>query len=156
MNMVPVIDIEGVKFEFVLVIEPEKNADGVIAEFMPQSRYKGAGTERLNRHGNGPFCKFRVPRDISYSGVYDITVSDEVRYIGECVDLSKRWGLSQYGSISPKNCYVGGQSTNCKINGRILSHSLNGEIIRLWFYQTSEHKAVESRLLSNFCPSWNG
>lgn len=150
------IDIEGNVFDFVLEIEPEKDGDGKFFELMPQSRYKRYGIDRLNRHGQGPFCRFRVPRDMPYSGVYAVTVSGIISYIGECVNFSVRWGPTQYGTISPKNCFVGGQSTNCKINSRVLKSCSEGKSVKLWFHQTDNYKALEYELLAKINPSWNG
>jgi len=152
----PTLLIDGHVFDFVGDIEPERGADRRVLEFMPQSRYKGHGKQRLNRHGTGPFCRFRAARRIASAGVYVVTVDGESTYIGECANLSVRWGLSQYGSIQPKNCYVGGQSTNCKINGRVLSSTLSGKKIQLWFLPTQDHKAIELKLRTTVNPPWNG
>ena len=156
MTQLTAIDLEGNAFELVCEIQPDRDADGILIEFMPQSRYKRFGIDRLNRHGEGPFCKFRVPRNLAFSGVYAVTVSGEISYIGECVNFSTRWGLSQYGSISPKNCFVGGQSTNCKINSRVLKHCHEGKSVEIWFHKTENYKELETYLLSKLNPPWNG
>ena len=39
----------------------------------------------------------------------------QIIYIGETAGLRQRFNMG-YGNISPRNCYVGGQSTNCKMN----------------------------------------
>jgi len=153
---VPTISIDGHVFEFVEEVLPEVGADGRVMQFMPQSRYKGHGKQRLNPQGAGPFCRFRAAKGIASAGVYVVTVNDETSYVGESVNLSVRWGLGQYGSIQPKNCYVGGQSTNCKVNSRVLSNALAGKKIKLWFYPTHDHKAVELKLRSTVNPPWNG
>lgn len=142
-------------FRFVWAIEPDRDSDGRIREFMPQGRYKGAGTSRLNPHGNGPFCRFKFPRTLNVPGVYAVMVDDQVRYIGECANLSARWGLTQYGSIQPKNCYVGGQSTNCKVNNRVLLAARDGHAVKLWFHQTHEYKPCELVLRAALRPEWN-
>ena len=156
MNSSDVLLIEGVSFQHVCKLEPERNPNGSYMEYLPQGRYKGAGTVRLNPHGQGPFCKFKVPRNLPFSGVYAVVVSNKIVYIGECVNLSVRWGSTQYGAISPKNCYVGGQSTNCKINSRVLLGAREGRAMALWFHKTSDHKALEAALLSKLSPPWNG
>ena len=152
----PTLLIDDNVFDLVEAIEPERGADGHVLEFMPQSRYKGHGKQRLNRHGTGPFCRFHAARRIASAGVYAVTVDGEISYIGECVNLSVRWGLGQYGSIQPKNCYVGGQSTNCKINSRVLSNTHAGKKIQLWFFPTQDHKAIEFKLRTTVNPPWNG
>src|SRR5687768_14084405 len=138
--------LRNIPFRFVCDIKPERDLNGRIREYMPQARYKGAGVSRLNSHGVGPFCRFTVPRNLRFAGVYAVTVSLQTKYIGECANLASRWGLGQYGSIQPKNCYVGGQSTNCKINNYIFKSCHDGQSVQLWFYQTENYIILE-RLL---------
>jgi hypothetical protein len=147
--------IEELPFSLACRIEPELSPNGSIREFMPQARYRGVGISRLNPNGHGPFCKFKVPSQFPFAGVYAVTMSDRIMYIGECVNLSTRWGLSQYGSIQPKNCYVGGQSTNCKINNRILEACRAGSSIKLWFHRTDNYKSLEQVLRVKLRPEWN-
>src|SRR5207245_11153130 len=97
-------------------LEPARGSDGNVLEFMPQDRYPGAPTARLNADGHGPFCRFSIPSAWSgAAGVYLIRVDGVIRYVGECADLARRFNLG-YGTIQPINCFVGGQPTNCKIN----------------------------------------
>jgi hypothetical protein len=151
-----VLTVEGLDLKLVTEIHPDRTANGQIAEFMPQSRYKNAGSDPLNSNGEGPFCRFSLRGLPSQSGVYAVTVNGLIVYFGECVDLSARWGLSGYGSIQPKNCYVGGQSTNCKINHRVLLATKDGATVRLWFHPTDDYKAVESSVLNKVRFPWNG
>ena len=147
--------IENLPFRFVCDIEPDRDGDGRIREYMPQARYKGAGVSRLNPNGAGPFCRFRIPSTWRLSGVYAVSVADRIMYIGECASLAVRWGLGQYGSIQPKNCYVGGQSTNCKVNNRVLQTCRDGRSVQLWFHQTDSYKSLEQRLRAALRPEWN-
>jgi len=149
------IFIDNLPFRFVCDIAPERDVDGRIREYMPQARYKGAGVSRLNPNGAGPFCRFKGPRDFRFSGVYAVTVSDRITYIGECSNLATRWGLGQYGSIQPKNCYVGGQSTNCKINNHVLQTCRDGHSVQLWFHRTENYKSLERTLRTALRPEWN-
>lgn len=90
---------------------------------MPQDRYTKAATTPLNPSGAGPFCRFKVTGLPSSSGVYVVTVDGGVVYVGRAENLSERWGQRGYAPIQPRNCFVGGQSTNCKINHRVLMAS---------------------------------
>lgn len=146
---------KSLAFRLVCNIEPERDTDGNIREFMPQARYKGAGVARLNPHGAGPFCRFKIPREWQFAGVYAVTVNDGIKYIGECANLAVRWGLGQYGSIQPRNCYAGGQSTNCKLNRRILNARSEGYPVQLWFYRTDGYKSLEQKLRTTVRPEWN-
>jgi hypothetical protein len=82
---------------------------------MPQSRYRNARDLPLNGHGAGPFCCFSIARGLNVPGVYVLTLAGEAVYVGKCTSLARRFGPQGYGAIQPKNCFVGGQSTNCKI-----------------------------------------
>lgn len=92
------------------------------------------------------------------SGIYAITVDNSVVYIGECQNFRERFGPRGYGIIHPRNCFVGGQSTNCKINARVLETTLRGSIPDLWFApEVSEtRKRVETELIARYLPPWNG
>jgi hypothetical protein len=113
------------EFEYVCDIEPVRETDGTLRQHMPQDRYKNARNLPLNRYGGGPFCKFGIPNRFRVSGVYVLTVDEELRYVGECANLSARFNAG-YGNISPKNCFRGGQgdeppleqSPLCGVSGR--------------------------------------
>ena len=82
-------------------------------------------------------------------------VDDVLVYLGECEILARRFNAG-YGNISPRNCFVGGQSTNCKVNRAILCSAAEGKKIGLWFHTTAIRKQVESRLIEGQRPPWNG
>ena len=140
-------------FEYVCPIQPEHGSDG-IRRLMPQGEYKNVGCVPLNRYGRGPFCRFRIPSGLHMDGVYAITAGDNIMYVGECVDLSKRFNAG-YGQISPKNCYKGGQETNCRINSLVLQHAEDGQPLGLWFLRTPDRWKVETELIERYDPPWN-
>ncbi|EGD46137.1 hypothetical protein Cpap_0431 [Ruminiclostridium papyrosolvens DSM 2782] len=149
------LNIGGHKFQFVCNILPETDSRGVISELFPQDLYEKKDSVKLHKYGNGPFCKFKIPDCwLGRQGVYAILIDDNMVYIGECEDLLVRYN-SGYGNISPRNCYIGGQSTNCKINSNILQEIKNGKVIKLFFYETSEMFAVEDDIISRLHPAWN-
>ena len=137
------------------VIEPDRGADGMPIEFMPQSRSPWAGKKSLNPYGKGPFCRFKVKGLPPTAGVYALTIEGAVAYVGKAQHLAQRWGPQGYGSISPRNCYVGGQSTNCKVNNRILLSTRQGQRINLWIYETHDAGSVEATLIREINPPWN-
>src|SRR5712692_978041 len=102
-------------FSKVASLKPDCEPNGGITEFMPQSKYKHKEDSSLHKYGRGPFCRFRITKDLPFQGVYILTENGNIAYIGECEDLSDRINMG-YGQISPRNCYEGGQRTNCKIN----------------------------------------
>lgn len=145
----------GYIFNYVGLIEPDREMNGVFCEFLPQDRYKNIRNLPLNPHGAGPFCRFKIANDVHHSGVYVLTLNENPIYIGKCDNLAKRWGPQGYGSISPKNCFKGGQSTNCKINSLLLEHSKRGEKFELWFYAMHDPGPAERILIINLKPEWN-
>lgn len=142
-------------FTFVEAITPERAASGAIQEFSPQKRYRKAATAPLHKYGHGTFCKFRISVPMGLVGVYTLIVDGAVYYVGECVDLGKRFNMG-YGNISPRNCYEGGQMTNCRINQHILNVSKVGGRVNLYFHPTAQRKAVEDQLIAHYSPPWNG
>ena len=135
-------------------LSPERDEKGNLKTFMPQSRYSNQKSLPLNKYGHGPFCKFKIPSTYKTSGVYAIVANDEIKYIGECVNLSSRYNMG-YGIISPRNCFKGGQETNCRINNLILQETSQSNHLYLWFFETDDYKNIESPLLSNRNPEWN-
>ena len=146
--------VENYTFKYICNIEPELDGNVAIKQYKPQSRYKNQKGLKLNKYGKGSFCKFRINKDIHRSGVYAILVNEELKYIGECVDLSDRFNTG-YGQISPRNCFECGQETNCRINKSIFKEKRINNKISLWFYRTKNYKSIESQLIEKSKPSWN-
>lgn len=148
-------DFVGHAFDRIGAIDPERDSSGAVRKFMPQSRYRNARGLPLNGHGAGPFCRFSIARGIAVPGVYLLTLAGQPVYVGKCRDLAKRFGPQGYGTIQPKNCFVGGQSTNCKINNLILQHAKQRQQLELWFHATGEAGPVERDLIVKIRPAWN-
>jgi hypothetical protein len=134
-----------------------RSTDGEPIHFLPQAEYANLKGKQLNAHGAGPFCRFALAGARAEPGVYVLTENRRPVYVGICQDLWKRWGPVGYGSISPVNCYVGGQSTNCKVNSRVLAGSLRGAIYEVWFHRLgSGQRAIEVEMIRSLRPPWNG
>lgn len=151
--MIFLVSIED--FQHVCFIEPEE-INGKIYEYIPHSKYKNEKNYKLNKYGNGPFCKFKIPKGFfGKKGVYIILENENIRYVGKCEDLEVRYNAG-YGIISPRNCFEGGQNTNCKINSLILSMRKNRSKIELRFFETNEHSTIEEYFIKKLNPRWNG
>jgi hypothetical protein len=146
-------EIAGYRFHFVGVLEVERNHNGSVVLHSPQERYEKRSQYRLHRYGDGAFCRFRLSASAS-SGVYAFVVGEQIRYVGECVDLGSRMNTG-YGNISPKNCYEGGQQTNCRVNQLVLAEAQRGNVIAVWFYACANHKQVEPEVIRAVSPPWN-
>jgi hypothetical protein len=145
----------GYEFERVGAVDPERDASGEAAAFRPQSRYANARNLPLNAHGAGPFCRFVLGAGDHRSGVYVLTLNDDPVYAGKCVSLARRWGGTGYGAISPRNCFVGGQSTNCRVNNHIYMQVNSGGRLCLWFHAALDPGSIERELILSLRPSWN-
>lgn len=145
----------GWQFTRIAALDPKRGPDDTPHEFMPQARYTKAATSQLNPHGAGPFCKFSIPWSHRGAGVYVITLDDRPTYVGECRHLAQRFNMG-YGTIQPKNCYIGGQPTNCKVNAKVLIEAKAGRIPILWFLETDDRHRIEERLIATLRPPWNG
>ena len=150
-----VMDLLGYPFLWTARIEPERDSRGEPLEFLPQCCYAEAATSRLHPHGGGPFCRIKLDDLPASSCVYAITLEDNLVYLGAAGSLADRWGSSQYGKIQPRNCYVGGQTTNCRINNLLLLEARRRSLVELWRYETPERKQVESVLIDALNPPWN-
>lgn len=146
--------IGSYSFRHICTLQPETELGGTIRILMPQVAYVNRSNLPLHAYGTGPFCKFVISKDVHEAGVYVLTVEAEVKYVGECISLTKRYNTG-YGQISPRKCYKGGQSTNCRVNNLIYQLSLEGKQIDLWFMATQRYKDVERELLSQLNPGWN-
>ena len=147
------MNVLNYEFEYVCeIILDVKNGD--IYRYNPKNKYNNENEIELNKYGNNMFCKFKIPSHIKSEGVYCITSDSEIVYIGECINLSKRYN-SGYGNISPRNCYKGGQSTNCKVNSNILINIEKGNRISLFFFKTKERHKVELEVINEINPKWN-
>jgi len=140
-------------FEFVGFIEPARDGNGAIRAHRPQARYAKARQTKLHKYGDGEFCKVLVPGLPASEGVYAVFAGQDLAYIGEAVNLRKRW--YDYGQISPRKCYVGGQETNCRVNKLILQTAQRTTIVTLWFHETNMRKRIEQELRDRFRPPWN-
>jgi hypothetical protein len=144
--------LAGLEFWLVGSLEIQRNATGTLEEYS----YSFPEGQRTNPYAAGPFCRFGLPAAPSAEGVYAIFVEEELKYIGECVDLAARFGPRGYGLISPRNIHNDGQSTNCKINSRVLAAAKEGHVAQVWFHATSYRKEAEIFLMRALNPSWNG
>lgn len=147
--------INGIRFTGPVHVEPMRTKGGVPCEFTPQGNYTKRNSKRLNRHGRGPFCRFKARGLPSVRGVYALTVDDKVVYAGKAADLALRWGSQGYGSISPANCFVGGQSTNCRVNHAILLAAQAGSTVDVWFRKVEDTACAERDLIRRLNPAWN-
>jgi len=147
----------GTPFESAGELEAFRGSDGGVVLDSPHLRFANPRDIRLNPHGLGPFSRLIVPALPDQPGVYAISSADQVvLYVGRARDsLRRRWGRGGYAVIDPRNCFVGGQSTNCHINGLITAGLCQGEGYTLSFHTVDPPDDLERRLRSGLRPIWN-
>lgn len=151
----PKMRLAGYEFEHICDTKPLRDRGGVCVRFMPQDRYQNARNLPLNRYGAGPFCRLRIPTThFHVSGVYVLTIDDDLRYVGECANLSARFNAG-YENTSPKNCLKGRQETNCRLNNLVYAAALAGQHISLWFFQTANYKSEEKEVSLRLCHAYS-
>lgn len=146
--------VEGYGFKHVTDLDPDRMMDRAVRAFTPRGEYANKNALPLNKYGEGPFCKFTIPRNYQNGGVYLLVVGSDIRYVGECTNLSGRFN-NGHGNISPRNCYKGGQDTNCRINNLIYMSCFANETVSLFFHETTDYKNVEAQLRAVLRASWN-
>jgi hypothetical protein len=110
----------------------------------------------LNRHAAGPFCRFRAGKLPVSAGVYAIVVGEDLKYIGRCENLERRFGPAGYGVIHARNLHSNGQSANCKINSRVLAEVKSGNAVAVYFHESRDrYFEVEAALIALLAPPWN-
>lgn len=142
----------GLQFWAAGPLQLRRDASGQIQEYS-HSLPDGV---RGNAHSVGPFCYFSLPQAPDAAGVYAIFVSGKLKYIGESENLTGRFSATGYGRISPRNLHYDGQSTNCKLNSNVISAAKDSNVTEIWFHPTNDRKTVESRLIAELDPEWNG
>jgi hypothetical protein len=149
--MVLSITVAGITLNAVCNITLDRDDEGKIIQYNPKDDYDNTKNLSLNKYGHGPFCRFHIEGHQHEKGVYLIRVDKKPQYAGQTHNLYYRF-KSDYGNISPKNCYKGGQSTNCKVNNKILTAYKKGCKIEVFFKETPRlerpgRKKIESRII---------
>lgn len=149
--------IGGLQFDHASSIDVVRNDDGSARLETPHARYANSNNLPLNPHGLGPFARLALQPLPSRPGIYAILEgSRRVLYIGRARDsLSTRWGPRGYAVIHPRNCFVGGQSTNCRVNALIVQAIVQGSGLALYVHVTPDSTELETQLIARLKPPWN-
>jgi hypothetical protein len=130
-----------------------------IGDFLLHLKKEGDSFYRniLNKYGDEQYCKFKIldKSVLNKKGVYSYVLNGTIMYIGRCKDSFYQRINIGYGNISPKNCYLNGQSTNCHINSIINQFS---DKIELWVAEYDDDSIIsnmEVQLIKQYKPEWN-
>ena len=111
----------------------------------------------LNKYGDLEYSAFYLADKDHYNlkGVYFYYLNNELKYIGRCRDNMKKRVNAGYGRISPKKCFIDGQSTNCKVNSLITKNKSSIVLKLISLDDILEIEKLESRLILECEPEWN-
>ena len=137
----------------------EKYFDYNLSDFLLELKEKNNSDYKLflNAYGDLKYCRFKILGNdlINSKGIYMYKVNNKIVYIGRCLDNFERRINNGYANISPKNCYLDGQSTNCRINNLINKNRYN---IKLYISKLDNDeiiKKLELKLIKEYKPEWN-
>ncbi len=113
----------------------------------------------LNPYGDSQYCIFSFINREFYErkGIYVYKLNNKIVYIGRVKGINTfNTRINQgYANISPKNCYIDGQSTNCRVNSLINSHAKSIKLFILPLDNDKEIIKLEKILIDLLKPEWN-
>lgn len=130
-----------------------------LGEFLLKLKIEGDQfySKFLNKYGDLEYCRFGLAdqNDEHLKGVYFYYENEQLRYVGRCRDNMKNRINNGYGSVSPKNCFIDGQSTNCHLNARISNCMADISLCMFIMEENSEIEILEMSLIEQYRPQWN-
>ena len=111
----------------------------------------------LNPYGDRKYSDFFINDESIFKrkGLYSFCSDKEIKYIGRCRTNYKDRINNGYGRIAPRNCYIGGQSTNCRINHLFTKERDQIEFFVLPMEDITEIETLEKKLIKELNPPWN-
>lgn len=121
----------------------------------PQDLFKNPKAYRLHPDHDVEYCAFKVDAP-KRPGIYRIFVSGDLVYIGRAANLHNRLSV-QYGTVSPRHPYAGGQLQKCRTNSKINTALCQGLPVVVRWEVCEDFVAREKELLSDplMRPPWN-
>jgi hypothetical protein len=142
-------------FERASTIDAERSDNGSLLTYTAYERFENPKSLRLHGYGAGPFVRLRLAALPTGAGVYVVMDGEDIAYVGLAANISARWGRRNYAVIDPRNCYVGGQSTNCRLNNLVYQALTQGQELTLWTHLVQNPRPVEAELIRCLRPPWN-
>ena len=111
----------------------------------------------LNPYGDRTYSDFFINDESVFKrkGLYSFSNNNEIKYIGRCRTNYRDRINNGYGRIAPRNCYIGGQSTNCRINHLFTQERDQIEFFVLPMEDITKIETLEKKLIKEFNPPWN-
>ena len=126
-----------------------------VINLRPQDRFSNPKGYKLLPEHNVSYCSFNIdaPKE---SGIYWILVNQEIVYVGRAKSLHNRLSV-QYGTVSPRHPFEGGQLQKCRTNAKINTAICNGDLVSFRWLVCLDYVECEQELLKDpeKRPPWN-
>ena len=121
----------------------------------PQDHFANPREHSLAQEHDTYYCSFKIDAP-KRSGVYWILLDGEVVYIGRAKCLHNRLS-TQYGTVSPRHPFKGGQLQKCRTNAKINKALDAGSTVVFRWERCQDYKDREKRMLEDpdRRPPWN-
>jgi len=132
-----------------------ENITDAILNLRPQDRFDNPKKLNFFTGADVFYCSFKINAP-EYSGVYRFLVNSSVMYIGRAKSLKGRLSR-QYGTVSPRHPFKGGQGQKCRINALINNALVDGSIVTAQWEVCENYIERERELLTapSKKPTWN-
>ncbi len=140
-----------------MVTQPFSGFQELLGEvnLRPQDRFVNHKSYELHHSLDVFYCRFKVkaPKE---AGIYRIVVEDVTVYIGRASNLRNRLS-SQYGNVSPRHPFAGGQLQKCRTNAKINEALCGGKRVYVHWEVCANYIERERDLLKDSMnrPMWN-
>ncbi len=121
----------------------------------PQDRFSNPKSYLLHASHDVLYCSFKIDAP-SKPGIYRIVVAGVLVYIGRAANLRNRLSV-QYGNVSPRHPYAGGQLQKCRTNAKINEALTLGQTVVVQWEVCEDYIDRERALLRGPInrPVWN-
>lgn len=140
-----------------MVTQPFSGFQELLGEvnLRPQDRFVNNKNYELHDNLDVFYCRFKVNAP-KKAGVYRILVENVTVYIGRASNLRNRLS-SQYGNVSPRHPFAGGQLQKCRTNAKINEALCSGKRVYVHWEVCENYIERERDLLKDPMnrPIWN-
>ena len=145
------------KFKSAIESNYSQFQDEPLGRFLFQLKMQGDTFYKLflNKHGDSTYCEFSIIEYLKEKGIYCFILNDTPKYIGRSHDPFGQRINQGYGHISPKNCYIDGQSPNCHVNSLIATNNSNVNLLVYPMGDDTHIDVTERELIRHYQPEWN-
>lgn len=126
-----------------------------VTNLRPQDKFKNPKSYSINAIHDVFYCSFKVAAP-KRPGIYRISIDEELVYIGRAANLHNRLSI-QYGNVSPRHPFAGGQLQKCRTNAKINDALCSRKRVVMEWEVCEDYINRERELLNDptRLPAWN-